>query len=88
MQLALSSHARNMQTIFAQDDASVRAIVGEFRESDEFITIESSGDGQRIDLLVSKREQSLTNLIPTLPQILGRQAIVSVKGLAVIENRR
>jgi hypothetical protein len=88
MQLAFSSHARNMQTIFAQDDASVRAIVGQFSDLDEFIAIESSGEGQKIDLLVTSRERSLINLIPSLPQILGRQAMVSVKGLAVIENSR
>ena len=77
-----------MHTIFAQNDASIRAIVGEFDYSDKFISIESSGDGQKIDLLVTSRERSLINLIPTLPQILGRQAMVSVKGLAVIENSR
>lgn len=85
MQLAISSHSRNMEALFAQNDASVRAIAGEFREGDEFIEIESSGDGQNLDLLVTRRERQLRNL---LPSILGRQALISVDGVAVIENRR
>lgn len=88
MQLALSSHFRNMEVIVAQDDASVRAIAGEFLEGDEFIEIESSGDGQNLDLLVTHRERQLRNLIPSLSSILGRQAVISVDGLAVIENQR
>lgn len=88
MQLAISSHSRNMEALFAQNDASVRAIAGEFREGDEFIEIESSGDGQNLDLLVTRRERQLRNLLPSLPSILGRQALISVDGVAVIENRR
>ena len=88
MQLALSSHSRNMEAVFAQDDASVRAIAGEFQEGDEFIEIESSGDGQNLDLLVTRRESQLRNLIPSLSSILGRQAIISVEGVAIIENQR
>lgn len=88
MQLALSSHSRNMEALFAQDDASVRAIAGEFQEGDEFIEIESSGDGQNLDLLVTRRESNLRNLLPSLPSLFGRQAVISVDGVAVIENRR
>lgn len=88
MQLALSSHSRNMEALIAQDDASVRAIAGEFQEGDEFIEIESGGDGQNLDLLVTHRERPLRNLIPSLSSILGRDALISVDGIAVIENRR
>jgi hypothetical protein len=88
MQLAISSHSRNMEALVAQDDASKRAIAGEFQEDDEFIEIESSGDGQNLDLLVTHRERQLRNLIPSLSSILGRQALISVDGVAVIENQR
>lgn len=85
MQLALSSHSRNMEALFAQDDASVRAIAGEFEEGDKFVEIESSGDGQNLDLLVTRRVSNLRNLVPLL---LGGQGTISVDGVAVIENRR
>jgi hypothetical protein len=88
MQLALSSHSRNMEALFAQDEASARAIAGQFQEGDEFIEIESSGDNQNIDLLVTHRERPIRNLIPSLSSIVGRQRLISVDGIAVIENRR
>ena len=88
MQLALTSHSRNMEALFAQDDATVRAIAGQFQEGDQFIEIESSGDGQNLDLLVTHRERQLVKLIPSLSSILGRQARVSVEGVAVIEHHR
>lgn len=88
MQLALSSHSRNMEALFTQDDASVRAITGKFQEGDEFIEIQSSGDNQKLDLLVTHRERNLRSLIPSLSAILGRQAVISVDGVAVIENRQ
>ena len=88
MQLALSSHSRNMEALFAQNDASVRAIAGEFQPGDEFIEIESDGDNQNLDLLVTRRESQLRNLIPSLASILGRQAMISVDGVAIIENQR
>jgi hypothetical protein len=88
MQLALSSHSINMEALFAQNDASVRAIAGEFKPEDEFIEIESSGDNQNLNLLVTRRESELRNLIPSLNSILGRQAMISVDGVAIIENKR
>lgn len=88
IQLTLTSHSRNMEALFAQDDATVRAIAGQFQEGDEFIEIESSGDGQNLGLLITHRERQIVNLIPSLSSILGRQALVSVDGVAVIENRR
>ena len=85
MQLAMSSHSRNMEALIAQDDASVRAIAGNFNEGDRFIEIESSGEGQNLDLLVTRRERNLRNLIPSLLRI---QRGISIDGVAVIENRR
>jgi hypothetical protein len=77
-----------MEALFVQDDATVRAIAGQFQEGDQFIEIESSGDGQNLDLLVTHREHQLVKLIPSLGSILGRRALISVDGVAVIENRR
>lgn len=88
MQLAISSHSRNMEKLFQQSSVSERAISGEFIEGDEFIHIESSGDDQELDLLIAKRERPLISLIPSLPEILQRTPTLLVEGVAVIENRR
>lgn len=88
MQLAISSHSRNMEKLLQQSSVSERAISGEFIEGDEFIHIESSGDDQELDLLIAKRERPLISLIPSLPEILQRRPTLLVEGVAVIENRR
>ena len=88
MQLAISSHLRNMEKMNEQSNVSRRAISGEFSEGDEFIHIESSGDDQELDLLISQRKRSLISLIPSLPEILHRRPTLVVEGVAVIENRR
>ena len=76
MQIATAAHARNMERSFLQDDVSKRAISGQFNDSDEFVHINSGGDGETVDLLV--RHQSLGHLS------FG----VELDGVAVIENQR
>lgn len=88
MQLAISSHSRNMEKLLQQSSVSERAISGEFIEGDEFIHIESSGDDQVLDLLIAKRERPLISLLPSLEEILQRRPTLLVEGVAVIENRR
>lgn len=88
MQIAVTSHLRNVEKIHVQDSASTRAITGRFHDSDRFIHIESSGDGQNLDLLIAHQERSIPLLIPTLSEILGRSPQIAVDGLAIVENRR
>ncbi len=88
MQLAISSHSRNMEKLLQQSSVSQRAISGDFIEGDEFIHIESSGDDQQLDLLVSRRVRPLPALLPSLEKILQREPTLLVEGVAVIENRR
>jgi hypothetical protein len=85
-QLALTAHSRNVASNSAQNDASVRGISGAFVASDRFLHLESSGDGQNLDLLVTQRNESLISLIPTFSLLEGR--FVAVHGIAIVENRR
>jgi hypothetical protein len=88
MQISLVTHSRNVGRMKVQDEASIRAISGEFQEGDDFIHIESSGDGQNLDLLVSHREATIQNLLPTfLNEVIAGRG-VSVDGIAIVENGR
>lgn len=88
MQISLATHSRNVERMNVQDEASVRAISGDFQERDSFIQIRSSGDGQNLDLLITHREIGIQNLLPGfLSQVTsGRE--VSVDGIAIVENSR
>ena len=88
MQIATAAHLRNSERISAQDEAITRGISGNFESDDEFIHIDSSGDGQNLDLLVIHHSHNLTNLIPDfLAGVSGSRAI-DVYGLAIVENQR
>jgi hypothetical protein len=76
-QIAAATHLRNSERITAQDEATKRAISGEFEPGDEFIHIDSSGDGQNLDLLITHRSRAITDLLP-----------VDLYGFAVVENQR
>ena len=85
-QLALAAHSRNIESNYAQNDASVRGISGKFISGDRFLHLESSGDGESLDLLITERKKSLLSLIPTFSLLKGR--FISVHGMAIVENRR
>lgn len=88
IQISLAIHARNIGRVEAQNNASVRAISGEFQETDNFIHIESSGDNQNLDLLVTHSDRTFQNLIPGF--LTGASSVkkVGVEGIAIVENSR
>jgi hypothetical protein len=86
-EISYAIHMRNVERGAAQNGASVRAISGEFSSGDEFIHIESSGDGQNLDLLVAHREKNLSNLLPSLIGFASPSSI-DVSGIAIVENQR
>ncbi len=86
-QIAYAIHARNVERIHAQDDASVRAISGDFYNTDQFIQIESSGDNQNLQLLVTRRKKNLGDLVPGILKKSSHTSI-EVSGIAVVENQR
>jgi hypothetical protein len=87
-QIAYVTHARNVARVQMQNEASVRAISGELLGNDRLVHIESSGDGQNLDLLITHRESTLLNFLPNLGRgaVGGRRADVS--GIAIVENQR
>lgn len=88
MQLALTSHLRNMERVEIQAGVSARAISGNFLDGDEFIHIDSSGDGQNLDLLVAHQSHDIPHLVPGISGLIQRQLATEVDGLAIIENQR
>lgn len=88
MQLAIATHSRNVLAISVQDDASKRAISGTFQDGDEFVHIDTSGDGQNLDLLVVRRTQNLVDLLPTFLAGASGNRNIEINGFAVVENQR
>ena len=86
MQISLATHSRNVGRMNVQDEASVRAISGDFQEYDNFIHIESSGDGQNLDLLITHREEGIQDLLPGFMSGVTSGREVSVDGIAIVEN--
>lgn len=87
-QLATTVHARNTNAIEAQAEATRRAISGEFESGDQFIHIDSSGDGQNLDLLVTRRRMSLVDLFPGFLSGYSANRKIDLHGLAIVENQR
>lgn len=87
-QLATAVHARNSMAIEAQADATSRAISGEFDGGDQFIHIDTSGDGQNLDLLVTNRRVRLVDLLPEFLSGKSSNREILLHGLAVVENQR
>ena len=87
-QLTVSIHGRNMEKISAQDEASVRAISGEFKESDTYLHIDSPDPHQNLDLVISHRKKSLPSLVPGLSLLIGSDLQADVSGIAIVENQR
>lgn len=88
MQLALAIHTRNMGRMSVQDGASQRAISGEFIDGDRFVHIDSSGDDQSLDLLVTRRRITLQDLLGGALGVGNSQRTIEVGGVAIVENRR
>ena len=87
-QMAYVAHARNVARNEIQNQVSVRAISGKFGAGDRLIHIDSSGDGQNLNLLVAEKSGSLLNFLPNLMGISASQRSVGVDGIAIVENSR
>lgn len=87
-QIAFAIHARNVGRIEAQNSASVRAISGEFEDGDNFIHIESSGDGQNLDLLITRKAAKVRDFLPGFLGGTSSSREVGVEGIAIVENSR
>jgi hypothetical protein len=86
-QIASTTHLRNISRVTAQDAASQRGIAGEFLPSDEFVHIDSSGDGQNLDLVVTRERREVPWFLPGFSQI-AHPGQLEVSGIAMVENQR
>lgn len=87
-QLTIAIHARNMNSVTAQDSASVEGVSGNFSPSDTFIHINSPDPDQNLDLVVSHRSGVLPRIVPGLSEIMQGKPVTDVSGIAVVENRQ
>jgi hypothetical protein len=87
-QLSIAVHARNSAQMSVQAEATAKAISGEFDADDEFIHIDTSGDGQNLDLLVTARRDKLSDLIPGFLGGYSSHREIYLQGVAIVENRR
>ena len=87
-QIAIAIHARDMQSIAAQDGASVAGISGNFSPDDTFIHIDSPDPHQNLDLVIRRKKSALPRIVPGLIELLHREPATDVSGLAVVENKR
>lgn len=87
-QISLAIHFRNLGRVEAQNNASIRAISGEFADDDSFIHIESSGDGQNLDLLVTRSDGKVRDILQGFLGGASKSREVEVEGIAIVENTR
>jgi hypothetical protein len=87
-QLATAVHGRNINALEAQAEATSRAISGDFEGGDQFVHIDTSGDGQNLDLLVTSRKMSLADLLPGFLSGVSSHREIGIQGLAIVENQR
>ena len=80
-QINVAIHARNFEKVLVQDQASKKALTGDFEESDQFLSIYSPDPNQNLDLLVTTSERNL-------PRVFGDEYQVKVTGIAIVENQR
>ncbi len=88
MQIVLAISMRDADSLGASDQASVRAISGEFSSTDRELTLISSDRFSNISLLIATQSRRIPQLIPGLSQLLGRELKTDGKGVAIIENTR
>jgi hypothetical protein len=86
VELIVATNLRNSDFALVQSDASSRAISGIVNSSDEVIALSSPDSFTHMKLLITRRKHSLPQLVPGLVALLGGNAVVEVKGAAVMEN--
>ena len=80
-QINVAIHGRSMLKITAQDQASTRAISGEFLPNDSFLNIYSPDPHQNLELVITHKKRGL-------PQLIGQARNIDVTGIAIVESKR
>ena len=88
MQLILAISMRDADALAAADQASIRAISGNFAAADRELTLDSPDRFSNISLLIATNTRKIPHLLPGLTQLLGRELQTDGKGVEIIENTR
>ena len=85
MQVIVAINFKNIDHALVQSEATQQAISGEVDEDATIHRIDIYND---IRLLVIKRVREIPQLIPGLPQLLGRNPEINMSGVSIIEETR
>lgn len=88
MQLILAIGMRDADSLAAADQASTRAISGNFLQSDRERKLESPDRFSNLSMLITIQSRKIPELVPGLAALLGRELETDARGLAIIENTR
>ena len=88
IQLILAIGMRDADSLAASDQASIRAISGNFSQSDREQKLESPDRFSNLSILITMHSRKIPQLLPGLAALLGRELETDAKGIAVIENTR
>jgi len=88
IQLILALGMRDADSLAASDQASVRAISGNFSQSDREQKFESPDRFSNLSILISLQSRKIPQLVPGLAALLGRELETDGRGVAIIENTR
>jgi hypothetical protein len=88
MQLILAIGMRDADSLAAADQASTRAISGNFSQSDRERKFESPDRFSNLSMLLTMQSRKIPELVPGLAALLGRELETDARGLAIIENTR
>ena len=88
MQLILAIGMRDADALSASDQASTRAISGNFSESDEERKLDSPDRFSNLSMLITLHSRKIPELVPGLAAFLGRELETDARGIAIIENTR
>ena len=88
IQLILAIGMRDADSLTASDQASTRAISGNFSQSDREQKLQSPDRFSNLSILITMHSRKIPELVPGLTALLGRELETDARGIAVIENTR
>ena len=88
IQLILAIGMRDADSLTASDQASTRAISGNFSQSDREQKLQSPDRFSNLSILITMHSRKIPDLVRGLTALLGRELETDARGIAVIENTR
>lgn len=88
IQLILVIGMRDADSLTASNQASTRAISGNFSELDREQKLESPDHFSNLSMLITTQSRKIPELVPGVAVLLGRELETDARGIAVIENTR